>query len=101
MCLDSLFINLFCAHAGFERSTGREWHNLSGTPDCLGDPLEKSYHDVGNSKTKKLRQQWIIYFSMFPLHTVALKRGENMFGFWTDTNRHPAHTRQNSLKAKF
>ena len=68
---DSLFINLLCAYAVFERSTEREWHNPSGTSsDSQGDPLEQSCLGVSNSKTRSLRQQLtIIYGSMFTQHT--------------------------------
>ena len=85
----NLFINALCAHAVFERSTNREWHNPSGTfSDGQGDPLEQSCLDVDNSKTRTLCQQLtIIYCSMFRLHTVERER--ICKGLWTDTKRPP------------
>ena len=50
---DSLFINLLCAHAVFERFTDRECHNPSGTSDSWGDLLEQSCLGVSNSKKNK------------------------------------------------
>ena len=41
---DSLFIPILCAHAVFEISAVREWHNPSETSsDVRGDQLEQSY----------------------------------------------------------
>ena len=66
---DSLFINLLCTHAVFERSTDREWHNPYGTSDGRGDPWEQICLGTGNSKTRTLHQQLtIIYCFMLRLH---------------------------------
>ena len=73
----SSFINPVCAHAVFERSTEKEWHNPSGTSsDGWSDPSEQSCLGVDNSRPRRiLRQQLtIIYWSMFRLHAVAQHR---------------------------
>ena len=108
---DTLFINLFCSHAVFERSTYWEWHNPSWTySDSGGDPLEQSCLGVGNTKTRRpLCQQFtIIYCSMFRLHTVTRERERERErekekickGLWTD-KKDTSPAWPNSLNANF
>ena len=67
---DSLFINPFCIHALFERSTLRGWQNSSGTSyDGRVDKVARCWQLKKKKKRKIQRQQLtVIYCSMFRLH---------------------------------
>ena len=92
MCFPIVCLSIFAAYAVLDRSTDREWHDPSGTSDGRGDPLEQICQGVGNSKTRTLLQQLIIYCSIFRLHWVAREKEKICKGLWTDTKRQiPTH----------
>ena len=86
----NLFINPLCAHAVFEKSTDREWHNPSGTSsDGRG---EQSCLDVGNSKLRWILStinNHLLFDVQIAYYSMREREREKIYkGLWTDTKRH-------------